>query len=252
LTAASDVVANRQWQNALHQIAGAAVSKLDDIGKEPRENEWMDWRVTEKARPVNASLVANLLNVLGELDASELRAAAAGKLAARPAVFDPVTILVPALKSLHAWDAAATRLWEHSVNFLLKRSGYPPEAPKDWRQDVKLSCACADCRELRTFTLDPVEQIHRFRVRKERRQHLHEMIDLHGLDMTHVTERKGSPQTLVCTKDRRSYNWRCEQYRKDIAALTRLVELARKSSVAAALLKGIETAHALADEWSPA
>jgi hypothetical protein len=116
---------------------------------------------------------------------------------------------------------------------------------------VKLSCSCADCRELRAFTLDPVEQTHRFRVRKDRRQHLHDVIQRHGLDMTHVTERKGSPQTLVCTKDRRSYRRRCEQYRKDIASLAALAELAGKAS-AAAWLTQIEAARALAAQWSPA
>ena len=69
---------------------------------------------------------------------------------------------------------------------------------------MKLSCTCADCRELQAFTLDPAEQGHRFRVRKERRQHLRQKIERHSLDMTHVTDRTGSPQTLVCTKDRRS------------------------------------------------
>jgi hypothetical protein len=162
-----------------------------------------------------------------------------------------VTILVPALGSIHAWDAAATRLWKHSAEFLLKRSGHPPEAPKDWRQDTKLSCSCADCRELQAFTLDPREQTHRFRVRQDRRQHLHQMIERHSLDMTHVTERKGSPQTLVCTKDRRSYRGRCEQYQQDIVALARLAELAHKGNVAGALVEGIETARGLADKWSP-
>jgi hypothetical protein len=133
----------------------------------------------------------------------------------------------------------------------LRRSGRPPESPTDWRQDVKLSCSCADCRELRAFTLSPVEQTHRFRVRKERRQHLHQSIQRHGLDMTHVTERKGSPQTLVCTKDRRSYQRRCEQYRKDIASLAALAKLAGKAS-AAAELTHIEAARALAAQWSPA
>jgi hypothetical protein len=67
--------------------------------------------------------------------------------------------------------------------------------------------------------------MHRFRVNKERRQHLHRQIDGYGLDMTHVTERKGSPQSLVCTKTRRNYSRRCAEYQLDIAALTALAEL---------------------------
>ena len=77
------------------------------------------------------------------------------------------------------------------------------------------------------------------------RQHLHRQIEQHGLDMTHVTERKGSPQTLLCTKDRRSYLRQCEQYRKDVAALGVLAERAPKASNAkAGLLQRIEAARA--------
>src|SRR2546423_172159 len=110
------------------------------------------------------------MNVLGELETDTLRLAAAEQFAARPAIFDPVTILVPALELISKPDAAAQRLWEHSAWFLLERSGRPPESPKDWRQTVKLSCACADCSELQAFCRDPVERIHRFRVRQDRRQ----------------------------------------------------------------------------------
>lgn len=243
---------NNEWRGALTQIAEAIVGKLDEIGKRQRENEWMDWRLAEKAKPMSAAFVVKLLNALEEFDATALRVAAAEKLVARPAVFDPVTVLVPALGLLRRRDGAAGRLWEHSTEFLLKRSGKPPEAPRDWRQDVKLSCACADCRELQAFTLDPAERQHRFRVKKERRQHLHQQIEHHWLDMTHETERVGSPQTLVCTKDRRSYRRRCEEYRKDIAALASLAKLAGQTDAPAELTKRIATARAFADEWSPA
>lgn len=240
------------WRGALTQIAEAIVGKLDEIGKRQQENEWIDWRRAEKARPMSAAFIAKLLNALEAFDATALRVAAAEKFAARPAVFDPVTILVPALRSVALSDDAATRLWEHSTEFLLKRSECPPEAPRDWRQDVKLSCACADCRELQAFTVDPVERQHRFRVRQDRRQHLHQQIEHHGLDMTHQTDRVGSPQTLVCTKNRRSYQRRCGEYRKDIAALASLAKVAGQQNAPAELTKRIGTARALADEWSPA
>jgi hypothetical protein len=55
------------------------------------------------------------------------------------------------------------------------------------------------------------------------------VIDRHRLDMTHVTERVGSPQTLVCTKDRRTFDRRMNQYRDEIAAMRTLVKLAPKA-----------------------
>ena len=252
LTFKTKLAVDKDGQAALRQIAEAAIGKLDEVGKKRRENEWMDYRVAEKSRPVNAALVANLLDVLGKLGATELRGAAVEKFAARPGVFDPVTILVPALDLIREYDDAATRLWGHSAQFLLQRSGRPPEALQDWRQDVKLSCSCADCRELQKFTLDPVEQSHRFRVKKERRQHLHQQIEKHSLDMAHVTDRKGSPQTLVCTKDRRSYQRRCKEYCLDIAALGKLADLAGQSKIGnMGESKQIATARMLAKEWSP-
>ena len=249
LSSGKKAPAKSEWRSALREIAGAAVEALDEIGIVRREAEWMEWRAPAKTRPVDAALVANLLDVLGDLDASALRAAAVEKFAARPEVFDPAGITVPALAMLREWDAAANRLWFHCAEFLLHRSARPPQSPADWRQEVKLSCACADCRELQAFTLDPAEKTHRFRTKKERRQHLHREIEKHALDMTHLTERTGSPQTLVCTKDRRSYQRRCDRYRRDIAALASLEKKSFRENEGAR--KRIATARALAAKWSP-
>ncbi len=244
--------ANEDWRKALRQIAEAAVSGLDEAGREQRVQEWIDGEGEETKHSVDAAFVANLMDALSELDSTSLRGAAAEKFAVRSQAFDPVTVLIPALNKVNKWDAAIQRLWEHSAEFLLARSGRPPETPRDWRQNVKLSCTCADCGELQAFTLDPLEQTHRFRVRQDRRQHLHGMIVKHRLDMTHVTERKGSPQTLICTKDRRSYQRQCERYRKDIAALKSLAALEKKSSAKHEdFIKRIAAACGLAKAWSP-
>jgi hypothetical protein len=62
---------------------------------------------------------------------------------------------------------------------------------------------------------DPQEKVHRFSVRKERRQHLPQVIEQHLCDVEHVTERRGSPQTLVCTKNTASFQRRLQQYHAD-------------------------------------
>jgi hypothetical protein len=59
--------------------------------------------------------------------------------------------------------------------------------------------------------------------------------------MIHATERVGSPQTLVCTKDRRTFDRRMKQYQDEIAAMRTLVRLA-PSGVAAALSKRMQVA----------
>jgi hypothetical protein len=47
------------------------------------------------------------------------------------------------------------------------------------------------------------------------------------LDMGHVTERTGSPQTLVCRKTRAGYGRQCRQHAEDVAAMRALQALGR-------------------------
>ena len=64
--------------------------------------------------------------------------------------------------------------------------------------------------------------------------------------MTHLTERVGSPQTLVCTKDRRSFDRRMKQYGHEIAAMRTLVRLAPGSDAASGLAARMRKAVNLA------
>ena len=164
------------------------------------------------------------------------RAAAITALIAAPQVFDPGRVLVPALQSICAADGSGVgshigsdqqrlRLWRHACAFLLARSEFAPPAPTDWSQPVTLPCRCEDCRALQSFALDPRLREQRFRVRQDRREHLQRQIAQHELHMSHVTERSGSPQTLVCRKTREAYRRQCRQHADDIAAMRALQAL---------------------------
>lgn len=113
----------------------------------------------------------------------------------------------------------------YSIEELAQLTKDPVVEPSDWKQDIKLSCQCNDCAGLQSFLLDPVQQVHRFRVRKDRRQHLHNIITKHNCDMTHITERKGSPQTLVCTKTRTHYQRDKKQWETRLELLESLREI---------------------------
>jgi len=128
-------------------------------------------------------------------------------------------VLIPGVHKIHQWIDREPRalddyeqLLNHCIEELQALTANAVEAPADWGQDMTIKCQCADCKELRQFLRDPQERIHRFAVRKERRQHLHQQIQSHGCDLDHVTERRGSPQTLVCTKNRASYERRKKQF----------------------------------------
>ena len=227
-------VLDSKWKAPMRRIAATILAELATIGvhSHPDPYAGLDSPRVREARPMSAAEVVELLESLRALDSVELHTTAVAVIRGAPAVFDPVTVVVPALQQLPdalgtelTSDTVRRALWLHAADFLLARSERPPELPVDWRQEVTVSCKCEDCRELQAFVHDPVAKVHRFRVRQDRRQHLHGQIEHHGLDLTHVTERQGSPQTLVCTKTRRSYQRQCAQHAADCAAMGTLVGL---------------------------
>ena len=105
------------------------------------------------------------------------------------------------------------------------RTARAPQAPGDYRRDAGLSCECTDCRVLSRFLANPNERECRMRLNKDRRRHLHGIIDANRCDVTHVTERKGRPFTLVCTKTTASYERACKTFERDKRNLSRLVRI---------------------------
>ncbi len=158
--------------------------------------------------------------------------------------YDLHGVLIPAVKALPgdvaahpcarpAWD----RLREHCLGELRARTAAKPEPPADWTREANLDCRCADCRELAAFLQNPGEQVHRFPRRKDLRQHLHREIEKHHCDLTHMTIRKGSPQTLVCTKTQASHERRLAQFNVDMQLLRELESLSAPEAVPAAAPK---------------
>jgi 2OG-Fe(II) oxygenase superfamily len=218
-------------------VARAAIACLDSVGKRDSEPETLDWEPAERKNPLAPEFLESLFRALQRFNGGTLCSAAAEKIASRPECFSPVTLVAPAIERIWggrrqrtaAVNTSLQRLWTSAAEFLLRHSEAPPQPPSDWYLDAELSCYCPDCQELKAFAHDPAERVHRFRIKKERRRHLHNMIDRHRMDMTHVTERVGSPQTLVCTKDRRTFDRRVNQYRDEIAAMRTLVKLSPKA-----------------------
>ena len=249
----------KEWSSACMNLASAIVDGLATVeGDGERESDRLHWRQKAKALPLTATLVADLFQALGARDLGVACEKAVAHIVARPAVFVPGTVIVPALTLLRprqahdpANDLAFLKLWKHAGEFLLDRSQHSPESPKDWRQEVKLGCRCEDCRALEAFARDTAAQVGRFRLRQDRRQHLQDISARHDLDMTHVTERKGSPQTLICTKTRRTYQRQCDQYRADISSLSELAKMPPRSPDARmALTSRMTAALKCAETWA--
>lgn len=111
---------------------------------------------------------------------------------------------------------------------LQERTAKAPQAPTDYQRDDKLSCNCPDCQVLSRFLANPVERECRMPLNKERRRHLHQIIDGNRCDLTHVTERQGRPYTLVCRKTTASYERACATFERDKRNLSRLTGIEQR------------------------
>lgn len=218
------------------QVANAVVSLLKNSDKASLSTAADRWRA-HRSDPISTSAIGALWSLLKTSKSDPLRSTLTSEIITLETVFDPEKTVIPILRELNAQNGDSIRkdpdffrLCSHAAVFLLKRSSRPPEPPKTWSQEVPISCNCEDCQELQKFARDPLTQIYRFRVRQDRRRHLHEKIDFYKLDMTHETERTGSPQTLVCKKNRRTYELRCEQYRADISLMQELASMLMSSN----------------------
>ena len=176
-------------------------------------------------------ILAHFLQNLYSLDPASLPKQALEPIINHPFWYAPDTVLTPATILLHEQLGSKIEpepffeiLWQRSAEYLLKRSEHPPTKPQDWKQKVTLKCRCADCRALIAFAINPDKKVDRFPMRKDRRLHIHQQIDGHDLDMTHKTERTGSPYTLVCKKTRKHFNRRKKQYRVDIDNMKHLLK----------------------------
>jgi hypothetical protein len=200
-----------------------------DIGliRERKAPEWIDHEA-----------VRDLFLLARPLDLADEAMAAAGAIGDRPRIVTRGRMLPAALEGMHedaqlARSPAYALLWRQAADFLLERSSDVPAEPIDWAMPAEVRCDCEDCAALLAFCRDPAKRVGRFSVRKDRRKHLHRTIDGYGLDLDHVTERKGSPYTLVCTKTRDGHRRRLREYAEDLEWMDSLRDCAPRVKGAA-------------------
>jgi len=200
---------------------------------------------------IDATSLATLVIALRKLNRDDLLEKTADTIAARPKAIAPTSVAVPALRKAGPGPGGAD-LWNTAARNLLKHCAKPPAPPRNWKiPAARLRCDCPDCQALKEFLENPELETRRFPLAKERRQHLHRLIEELGLDMTHVTERKGRPYTLVCTKTRRAWKRRQNQYKTDVAALKSLARLAPKMSPDPQLAEQVRSAITMSKNWKP-
>jgi len=207
----------------LGQISVALIDALP--GDPTRREEVGTWT---RPTPVTPGFVVDLLTATSRIDAG-LAARAIEHLLAWPKTYSPDDVLVPAarmfakLAESTAWPAVG-QLREASLDHLRRRIALPLEAPRDWARANPLECTCGDCRALGAFLVVPDQQQWRLKAVQDRRTHVEQSLERVACDLNLTTERRGSPHTLVATKNQASYERRAEQRRQDLEHVSALGE----------------------------
>lgn len=206
----------------------------DEPASEPHDDKGEAQALLRRGNK-RTGIVASMVRMLSAIGANKHLTNFLAHALANTRHYDLRAVLVLDVKELYAQTLrtvqarrSAARFLQHCLTELRAATAQEPTPPKDWKREAKLGCRCEDCIALSRFLRDPAERVGRFPMSKQRRQHLHRQIDEHRCDVTHVTERRGSPQTLVCTKTQPSYEREHKQYKVDRKLLAELEKTAEK------------------------
>jgi hypothetical protein len=210
------------------ELRGAAKALLDAMPGDPaRSPAQADaWR-RERA---DAAVVHDALRALVDADPADLAGLADGAVShwlAWPRTYGLDTVIVPALRRLVERPAvlnrpAGQRLRAAALAHLQGRVSMDLAPPADWKRHAPLRCRCEHCQSLSRFLQSTSQEVWRFKAREADRRHVEDSIRQGQCDVDCVTERKGSPHVLVCSKNQASYDRRVKQRRTDLDDLQRL------------------------------
>ncbi len=205
------------WIELCAALAPATLLALERIDQETAATAY-------RARQLDrAKLLAGLARALLATEQFELLARVVAHTLARPEKYPLTLVHLSALTTLGPWlekhvqqPCPGLSHWITACAEQLKSlTTAAPQPPADLRRTAAITCTCADCGELRRFLEDPREREHRFRAAEARRSHLEGIIHQHHCDLDLKTERKGSPYTLVCTKNTASYQAKLAKFHQD-------------------------------------
>ena len=99
-------------------------------------------------------------------------------------------------------DLGLADLHGRCLKELQSRLDEPPRDEDDWSIPRPVRCGCELCQELSPFLADPKRTLFEWPIAKQKRRHIHGIIEGHAFPVTHQTRRTGSPYTLVLQKTR--------------------------------------------------
>ena len=201
-------------------LVSAARSLLACLPGDPALAPVDQWGRRRHVAP-GASVVVALVRIAEAIDA-EFAKQLVEHLLAWPKIYGLDRSLVPALKRLLEGGvgrsgAAVKRLHAACLAHLKARATAPLEAPRDWSRASSIRCSCEHCAALSRFLASPVTETWTLKAAERVRRHVEEEIKAARADLDVRTERRGSPHSLVCRKNRASYERRVAQRREDLA-----------------------------------
>ncbi len=247
---------DESWPNILRSVVVAMFQTLPtiEIYSEDRYDAYRQPTIPKEAEFVSEDAMQTLFALGWHFDLAEEIAELAKHFLACPELASPNRAIPQLLNGL--WreriDAAKRcgsfdRLWSHSVEFLLSRSGTRPNRPTDWKLPTdRLDCDCRRCDQLRQFCADPKARSHQFEMADKFIKHLigeinHSQI---GIRYEYVPKKRSS---LTCHKTRKHHKQRLEEYRKDIEHMQILMEVAEAVADSTETTEKLEAAIARAN-----
>jgi predicted 2-oxoglutarate/Fe(II)-dependent dioxygenase YbiX len=173
---------------------------------------------------VQTGVVVDLFAAAVAVD-STLAERAADHVLAWPKTYDFDTVLIPAvrtLKTIVPGSTAIQRLGQACIVHLRARVAEPLEEPRDWQRTSAVGCKCRHCTELSGFLDDPLRKSWIFKAVQADRSHVETTIVNAHCDLDVRTERRGSPHSLICTKNQASHDRRVRQRNNDLEDLKQL------------------------------
>lgn len=101
-------------------------------------------------------------------------------------------------KKLKKWNYS--ELSNHVIKQLKQEQKTLQRDADDWSITEKLPCDCVDCSTLSIFLNAKVHKQQVWPLAESRRKHITDILAGLGVEVTHETERKGSPYRLILTK----------------------------------------------------